>query len=62
MRDMGYNSKCSKCGSTKAKEVITGGMVQTVHWDGDLIVREETTYEKTNRHSVFTCDECGAAL
>lgn len=59
---MSYNGKCSKCGSTRVKEVIKGGMAQTVHWDGDFVVGEETTYEETNRHSEFSCDDCGTTL
>lgn len=36
--------------------MINGGMLQTVHWDGDYVVREETDYEKNLNHSSFYCD------
>ena len=34
-----------KCGGEKIKEVINGGMTDSVHWDGGYVVRSETTYE-----------------
>jgi hypothetical protein len=51
--------KC-KCGSKKIVETITSGMVQTVLWDGDFIVSETTTFEKSDKHSSFRCPDCGA--
>ena len=44
------NDNCSQCKSGKRKEVIDGGMTQTVHWDGDYVVREEIDYEKNLNH------------
>ena len=59
---MASSGKCGKCGSKRVKEVITGGMKQIVHWDGGYVVAEETTYEKTDRHSTYTCEDCGTPL
>lgn len=57
---MARNASCKICRSGKEKEVITGGMVQAVHWDGNYVVREETTYEKNDKHSIYYCNnqEC----
>ena len=54
------NQTCPKCKSEKIKEVITGGIEMTVHWDGEFVVREESTYEPNYDHSTFYCDneEC----
>ena len=54
----GETDKCQKCGSSKMIETITGGMVQKIWWDGDYIVKEETTYEKNMKHSTYKCAEC----
>ena len=51
-----------KCGGEKIKEVITGGMTDSVHWDGGYVVKSETTYEKSDEYSTFTCEKCGATL
>jgi hypothetical protein len=53
---MAMKRTCPQCKSWKRKEVINGGMLQTVHWDGDYVVREETDYEKNLNHSSFYCD------
>ena len=47
---------CSQCKSGKIKEVIDGSMTQTVYWDGDYVVREETDYMKSLDHSTFYCN------
>ena len=59
---MSVQLKCDKCGSTSIKEIITGGMTETVHWKDDYVVREETTYEKTDDNSEFICEKCGNKL
>ncbi len=51
-------NKCGKCGSNKIIETISGGIIQKVWWDGDFIIKGETTYEKTNKYSEFECEYC----
>lgn len=51
-------SECN-CGSKRVIETITGGMVQTVLWDGDFIVSETTTFERSDSNSTFKCADCG---
>jgi predicted small secreted protein len=55
------NKKCH-CGSDKQVEVISKGIIQKVWYDGDYIVKEETTYEKTTKNSRYYCAECGNPL
>ncbi|MEM0134961.1 MAG: hypothetical protein QXU18_07015 [Thermoplasmatales archaeon] len=59
---MANSLKCGNCGSESIKEVITGGMRQTVYWDEGYVVKSETKYEKSDENSIYTCEKCGAKL
>jgi len=49
---------CGNCDSNKQVEVITGGLVQKVYREGDWILKEETEFEKTEKHSKWYCLKC----
>jgi hypothetical protein len=55
--------KCT-CGnkSKKQTEVISKGIIQIVHWHGDYIVKEQTSYDKTTKNSTYFCEDCGGIL
>ena len=57
---MAKADKCSKCGSVKQTEIITGGITMKVYRDGDYDIRDEITYEATDKYSRWECSDCGA--
>lgn len=50
---------CPKCKSDEHTEIITGGITIKVFREGDFTVKDEITYDKTDKHSKWVCTDCG---
>lgn len=53
------NLKCPMCGSSKNKEIITGGITITVFREGNFTVKDEIVYNKDDLNSKYVCTQCG---
>lgn len=55
---MGKYEKCPKCGSDEIVVVITGGITVKVLRKGEFTIKDEITYEPTDKYSKWYCAKC----
>ncbi|MEK6984342.1 MAG: hypothetical protein AABX33_07245 [Nanoarchaeota archaeon] len=57
---MSRKDECSQCHSKNQTEIITGRITIKVFREGDFVVKDEITYDKTDKNSKLECSDCRA--